>query len=107
MGDYYLIHTTVSGRDEAVRISDILVKGGFVACVNYFPVYSTYVWDGRLEHSEEYLLLCKTTRQRIDAAFSRILEEHSYECPEIISVEISHGHPSYLDWISYSTKNKE
>ena len=103
MGEYFLVYTTTPSKSEAQAIADSLVKCRLAACVNYFPVNSTYTWKGRLEHSEEHMLLCKTTKARLAEVESKIRAGHSYECPEIIYVKIEGGDRKYLGWIKDST----
>src|SRR5690606_23423227 len=47
--------------------------------------------------------LAKTTRARMDALQSRLLELHPYELPELLAVEAAGGLPAYLDWVANET----
>ena len=42
----------------------------------------------------------KTKEEKLSQLISKIKKEHSYENPEIISVNISGGSEEYLKWIS-------
>ena len=105
MTDKRLMLTTTSSRDEANTIASELVSRHFAACVNIIgPISSTYHWQGEIEHSEEFLLLIKSTETQFPAIQATIRELHSYEVPELISLKIEAGAESYLDWIAASVR---
>ncbi len=105
MTDKRLMLTTTSSRDEANTIAAELVSRHFAACVNIIgPISSTYHWQGGIEHSEEFLLLIKSTESQFPAIQTTIRELHSYEVPELISLKIEAGASSYLDWIAASVR---
>ena len=75
------------------------------ACVNIVPqVGSIYRWEGEIEEAEEYLLMVKTTHGAFERVRQTILELHSYELPECISISIDDGSVGYLSWIGQSVK---
>jgi periplasmic divalent cation tolerance protein len=47
----------------------------------------------------EHLLLIKTIRQNYDALEKFILENHSYEVPEIVAVDAERISESYITWM--------
>jgi periplasmic divalent cation tolerance protein len=51
----------------------------------------------------EWLLLMKTTEERMRALQDRLVSVHPYEIPEVVAVRIEAGFPRYLDWIAAST----
>ena len=56
-----VVLVTVSNLAEADKISSILLEGRKAACVNVVPkVMSRYWWQGKIDSSEEALLLIKT-----------------------------------------------
>ena len=102
MTDKRIIMTTAGSVDEARRIAETLVDRKLAACVNIVPrVVSIYRWKGKVEEAEEWLLWVKTA-----APFERvrdaILEMHSYELPECMSISIEDGSPEYLKWLEDS-----
>ena len=68
---------------------------------------STYRWQGRVEASDEVLLLIKTTTDRLDALIARVQALHPYELPEVIAVEARGGLAPYLDWVAEQTRDDD
>lgn len=103
MTDKRLMLTTVSSREEANTIASELIARRLAACVNILgPVSSIYRWQGKVETSEEFLLLIKSTEAQFRPIQDAIGELHSYQLPELISFTIEAGAESYLDWIAAS-----
>lgn len=85
----------------AQRLAAILVGERLAACVNVLPgVHSTYLWQGKLEQTDEVLLVIKTTRERYPALQARLPTVHPYELPELVAVEAVEGLPAYLQWVA-------
>ena len=99
-----LIFTTVAGTAEAEKISDTLIGEKLIACANFFPMKSHYWWKGKLEQQSEVGMVLKTLKENYGAIEKRIRELHSYEIPEILSVEIDSVYLPYLQWIEKTVK---
>ena len=104
MTDKKIVLTTAGSADEARRIAEALVERKLAACVNIVPkIVSIYRWKGKVEESEEWLLVIKT-----GAAFEKvrdaIREMHSYELPECVAIAIEDGSPEYLKWLAEATE---
>ena len=104
MTDKRIVMTTAGSVDEARRIAETLVDRKFAACVNIVPrIVSIYRWKGKVEEAEEWVLWIKTA-----APFERvrdaILEMHSYELPECLSISIENGSSEYLKWLDDSVE---
>jgi periplasmic divalent cation tolerance protein len=80
------------------------VEERLAACVNRIaPVQSVYRWEGKLEQSEEQLLIIKTHRRLFAALEKRVRELHSYAVPEIVALPIIEASQEYLHWLSEQT----
>ncbi|NYT06717.1 MAG: divalent-cation tolerance protein CutA [Methanomicrobiales archaeon] len=93
-----IIFTTASSAESA-GIAKTLIEEHLAACVNVTGVTSFYRWEGEFCQDQEHLLIIKTTRDRADAAMSRIREIHSYDLPEMILLPVAGGYPPYLQWV--------
>jgi periplasmic divalent cation tolerance protein len=89
---------------DADGLAAALLEGGLAACVQILPpMTSVYRWKGSVEKATERLLVIKTIESRVQQVEAAIRARHPYEVPEIITIEISGGHATYLAWISEST----
>lgn len=104
MSNMRVVMTTAGSVDEARRIAEGLVDRKLAACVNIVPkVVSIYRWKGKIEESEEWLLWIKTAEdfERVKQA---VLEMHSYELPECLSIAVEDASSEYLEWIQGADK---
>ena len=104
MKNHIAVFTTVSSTEEAKKISQGLVEKKLAYCVNTIPsIQSTYFWDGKLCTDDELLLMIKTKEEKFSMLKDWILENHSYDTPEVIALPITQGSSDYLkcidDWI--------
>lgn len=103
--DSIVILCTTNSQESALNIVQTLVKNKLCACVNIIPkVYSVYSWKDKIETDEEYLMLIKTKKDLFEKVNNKIQEIHPYEVPEVISLDITEGSKSYLDWIVSNVK---
>lgn len=87
----------------AESISKALIEKRLAGCISIFPgVSSIYRWEGKIQQSKEVLLMIKTHSRLYRKLEKEIKKLHSYEVPEIISLEIKSGSHSYLKWIDES-----
>jgi periplasmic divalent cation tolerance protein len=101
---FRVVLVTCATLEEARKIARDVVEKHLAACVNIVThaVESFYVWEGKLDNSSEYLLLIKTTEDRVDDLRKQILALHSYDTPEFIVLPIVAGSDAYLKWLSES-----
>jgi periplasmic divalent cation tolerance protein len=100
MTEFIVVYVTVGSSDEGDRLSRALVEERLAACVNRIgPAHSMYRWQGRVEQSEEELLIIKTQRALFHRLKKRVEELHSYSVPEIIALPVLEGSEGYLKWL--------
>ena len=100
-----LVLTTAGSKEEAHKIAHALVERRLAACVNIVPqIESVYRWQGKIEESQEFLLLIKTFGTAIGRVCETIKELHSYEMPECIAFAIESGSLACLKWIDESVR---
>ena len=105
MSDPLVVFVTCGSEEEGLKIANALVEGHLAACVNLIsPIRSIYRWEGKIWDEKEWLLIIKTQKQRFEALEKKVKSLHSYSVPEIISLAILEGSPSYLSWLEEMTK---
>ena len=103
-----LVYCTFPTPEAAERIAHDVVEKRLAACVNIVSqVRSVYQWQGKVCKEDEYLAMLKTSVGRFEALKSRIVEQHPYDCPEVIAVEIKDGHEDYLQWVADETRPRD
>jgi periplasmic divalent cation tolerance protein len=91
-------------RGEAIVLD--LLSARLVACAQTVgPVTSRYWWEGSINQTQEWLFVCKTTRERLDDVIERVRGRHPYEVPEIVAFDITGGLDAYVDWIVTETRS--
>jgi periplasmic divalent cation tolerance protein len=73
------------------------------ACGNILPkVHSVYRWQGKVESSDETLVIFKLAADRYAEFEIKLRSLHPYDVPEIIACNIDNGLPEYLRWVADS-----
>ena len=103
---YCVILTTTGSQEEANRLAEQLVSHRLAACVQIVSVDSCYRWKGEVTRDAEYLLLIKTATRLYAQVEKALLENHSYELPEIIQLPVNQGLDRYLGWITENTNQE-
>ena len=104
MQEFIVVYVTAGSPAEGDRLARALVEERLAACVNrVVPVQSVYRWEGKLEQSEEQLLIIKTQKSLFPALEKRVRELHSYTVPEIVALPIIEGSQDYLRWLAEQT----
>ena len=105
MSDCVVCWTTCPNEKEAENLARGLIEQKLCACVNITPgITSVYWWDGKVNQDKEFLLMAKSTKENQEKIISFITQNHSYDTPEVIFVDISHGSDDYLNFIRDSLK---
>lgn len=98
-----IVHITAGSPEEAGLIAQTLVSERLAACCTILPrAESWYWWEGAVQHNDECLLQCKTSRERFASLRDRVMELHSYDVPEIVMIPIEEGSERYLRWMEES-----
>ena len=102
---YLQVQITTPTKETAQQILQQLLEDRLIACGQIVgPITSLYHWEGKIEQSEEYLCLLKTTQASYPILEQRIIALHPYEVPEIIATTLTNGHADYLKWIGVEVK---
>jgi periplasmic divalent cation tolerance protein len=106
MTDALIVFCACASNSEASQLARALVAEGAAACVNIVhSVESVYRWQGKIETSQEVLLIVKTTSERFPELRDLIVKLHSYDTPEVIAVPVADGLAKYLTWMGATFAN--
>ncbi len=98
-----IIYSTFSNKEEAEKISNILLKEKLIACANIFPAHTAiYEWEGKICNEQEVAVIFKTVKSNINPVKDMIIDNHSYDCPSIISWDINSHNNEYTKWLESS-----
>jgi len=96
---YCLVYATCGSLEEAEYITKHLIQEKLAACVNFFPIRSSYLWNDEIQKDNEYVLFIKSRTNLSNKIIERIKSLHSYEVPAIMVYEISDGNSDFFNWI--------
>ena len=104
----FVVISTAGSEKEGWKIAQQLVEAKLAACVNVIPkVNSFFYWEGQICQEQEVILLIKTIQKRLKKIIKEIKRIHSYEVPEVISLQIDTGEEKYLKWINKMLAGKK
>jgi periplasmic divalent cation tolerance protein len=99
-----IIYSTTDTFETARTIAHILVKEKLVACVHIIPqIESIYRWQGKIEETNESVLLAKTSERNVQKTIQKIRSLHPYKVPEIIVFPPVGGLKEYIDYVEAET----
>ena len=99
------VHTTVPDEETADRMARELVEEGVAACVNTYPVSSTYRWEDDVVEDDEVALGIKTAlpyeevRESVEAV-------HPYDVPMVVRHDVE-ANDDYTDWVRGVTRTED
>ena len=99
-----VVQTTCASKDEAKKIAKILVKDKLAACVQIKKIESIYAWKGKIEDEVEFQVMIKTKKENFKKIKRIIKENHSYDLPEIIAINIAGTSKQYLNYLGENIK---
>lgn len=96
-----VVVTSVGTEQQAVDISEELVRRRLATCINILPcLRSIYRWKGKVCEDSEFLLIIKTRRALFGKVSDAIREIHSYELPEILEFGVDNAEPNFHRWVA-------
>jgi periplasmic divalent cation tolerance protein len=98
-----MVITTTPCREEAENLAEGILDNRLAACVQMADIRSFFLWEGAMQKESEVALYIKTTEARYSDLEAYILESHSYDMPEIITLPVTGGLPGYLNWLDATT----
>ncbi|MEI8350504.1 MAG: divalent-cation tolerance protein CutA [Candidatus Omnitrophota bacterium] len=95
-----MVLVTIPEKD-AELLAKQLLEERVCACINIVKgVKSLFWWQGKIDQSEEVLLIIKTKDALFNKLKNLVVNNHPYDVPEVISFKIDQVHQEYLDWLN-------
>jgi periplasmic divalent cation tolerance protein len=99
-----LVYTTWPSIVEAEVAGRKIVERRLAACVNILPgMISHYWWEGKIERTEEVVMLIKTRAALAEPISAAVKELHSYTTPAVMVLPVETLDSAYHRWIVEET----
>jgi periplasmic divalent cation tolerance protein len=95
--------TTVPNKEQAEKVARAALEVRLAACVQVQDITSYYWWEDKINRDDEQLLYLKTTPDKYEALEALLIENHSYDTPEILQLLVERGLEKYLSWMQKET----
>lgn len=103
--NYIVVLVTTADRVEAEGITQALLSEKLIACANIiYPVTSFFQWKGKIDCSQECLVVMKSKMELFELLVKAVKSLHSYQVPEILALPIVGGSEAYLGWMGEALK---
>lgn len=97
--NYCQLWLTCAGEKEAGKIANTLLVKQLVACAHQIPVNSNFRWQGKIDSSEEVLLIMDSRQDLFDEVEREVAKLHSYDCFVLKVVPITDVSKNAKSWI--------
>jgi periplasmic divalent cation tolerance protein len=98
-----IFYVTFPDYSTALEMANSLIKNKLAGCCNIIPgVHSVYLWNERIENSQEFVMIIKTVEEKSDELVRFIESKHPYEVPCILRINDGNINSSYYEWIKKS-----
>ncbi len=102
---FSIVLVTAPDLKTARTLARAALSTRLIACANLIPeIESHYWWRGKIESSNEILLVLKTQKSKLAALEKLVLAKHPYDTPEFVVLPLSAGNKEYLDWLEASCR---
>ncbi len=106
--NFSIVLVTTPDLKTARSLARAALAARLIACANLVPkIESHYRWQGKIESSQEVLLILKTTKSRLNALERLVLARHPYDTPEFLVLPLSAGSAKYLEWLAVNSSPPE
>lgn len=83
---FTIIYVTHKNMEEAKKIVQVLLEQKYIACANFFPMSSMYLWKGEVVQNDEIVTLLKTTTENWEILVDVIEKLHPYDIPWVVTL---------------------
>lgn len=96
-----IVKTTFPNKPrECKKFIQWIIGGKLAACVNRINgVKSYYMWEWKIQNSQELILFIKTLPEKKERLFAYIQKSHPYDIPEITIIDAEQDE-NYEKWMN-------
>ncbi len=94
-----LVLTTTDKKSIAKKITKSLLDQKLIACASIIPMESSYWWKGKIVNAKEFQVILKTKKENFEKVEKLIKKLHTYDLPEIISINVEKAGKDYIKWL--------
>lgn len=77
--DFCQLWLTCASKSEATKIAKSLLNSRLITCAKQIPVNASFHWRGKIESSDEVLLIMESRMDLFDEVEKEIAKLHSYD----------------------------
>lgn len=100
---WIVVKTACPTREEARQLARILMDRKLIAAGQIKTHEALYTWQAERFEETEWELSCLTRRDHFEKVQEVIIQEHSFEVPEVIALPIEAISEPFADWIDENT----
>lgn len=105
MANFCQLWLTCENKVEASKIAQALLNKHLIACAKQLPVSSDFHWQGKIEHSDEILLVMESHEDLFEDVEAEVTKLHSYDTFVLEAVPIINISRDAQKWLEKEINN--
>jgi len=94
-----LLYLTCANDDEANLISQTLLSKKMVVCIKKSKIKSSFLWNGKIDKSDETLLIMDSIEEMFDRIEAEVKKVHSYKTFVLLALPIIKSSSGIEAWM--------
>jgi periplasmic divalent cation tolerance protein len=94
-----ILFLTCANSEDADTIAQSLLEKKLVFCVKKLPVSSSFLWQRKIDHSDEVLLMMDSVEENFEKIKTEVAKHHSYKTFVLLACPISHTTKDVKEWM--------
>lgn len=90
---------TCADKAEADTIASALLDQKLIVCAKQVPITADFTWQGKIERSQEVLLVMESKLAYFEAIETLVAEHHSYETFVLQAIPLAKVSSAATQWI--------
>lgn len=90
---------TCANEKEAKLVSETLLSKKLVVCIKSFPVSSSFLWQGKINSSDEIMLVMDSVEEKFGRVEEEVAKIHSYDTPTLVALPVTQTTQKVKEWI--------